>query len=225
MIDNKDKTSENIDKEKLPIVINKSDKDELPSNNINEINIHHVSPAEQKKDISSGNFPNINFNLNSQKSLNNNGKRYTNDKEFYNNITSRPDQQTPKPDDTSANKFSVNNNNIINKDSKPSPDIKGINVDKMDLKKKSENTSDSLPLKKNNKSSILSSDFKVDKNLMTRKMDFSFPVKFRGAEYFRLIDAVNKLLDTSGRDIDYNKIDKSLAQMELVLHYLNQIQN
>lgn len=225
MIDNKDKTSENIDKEKLPIVINKSDKDELPSNNINEINIHHVSPAEQKKDISSGNFPNINFNLNSQKSLNNNGKRYTNDKEFYNNITSRPDQQTPKPDDTSANKFSVNNNNIINKDSKPSPDIKGINVDKMDLKKKSENTSDSLPLKKNNKSSLLSSDFKVDKNLMTRKMDFSFPVKFRGAEYFRLIDAVNKLLDTSGRDIDYNKIDKSLAQMELVLHYLNQIQN
>ena len=226
MIDNKDKNNENIDKEKTSTVNNISYNDELPSININEINLNHESPVESKKEITGGNSPVNNFNLNNQKSHNDIGKRYTNDRELYKNNSTRPEQQTPKPDDTSVNKSSGDNNNIINQNLKPSPDNKVINVNRTDVKKNSENTSDSLQLKKNNQSSmLLSPDFKVDKNLTTRKMDFSFPVKFRGAEYFRLVDSINKLLDTSSRDIEYNKVDKSLAQMELVLHYLHQVKS
>ena len=55
-------------------------------------------------------------------------------------------------------------------------------------------------------------------------MDFSFPVKFRTLEYFRLVDTINKILETGQRELDSNKVDKSLAQLELVLYYLHNIE-
>ena len=118
------------------------------------------------------------------------------------------------------------NSDVSKKDIKPSHgNIKVVNVNKEDLDKNLPNFSDGLEAKKNLKSSmLLGPDYKVDNKITSRKMDFNLPVKYRTLEYFRLIDTINKIMETAGREIDSNKVEKSLLQMELALYYLHNIE-
>jgi hypothetical protein len=126
-----------------------------------------------------------------------------------------------KPDNSTTK-----NSDVSKKDIKPSHgNIKVVNVNKEDLDKNSPNFSDDLEAKKNLKSSmLLGPDYKVDNKITSRKMDFNLPVKYRTLEYFRLIDTINKIMETAGREIDSNKVEKSLLQMELALYYLHNIE-
>ncbi len=78
----------------------------------------------------------------------------------------------------------------------------------------------SIDLKKNN--SILGADFHPDIKL-SKKLDFSLPVKFKGIDYFRLCDVIRKQLDIGQRELNSNKLDKTLAHAELAFYYLDNI--
>jgi hypothetical protein len=88
------------------------------------------------------------------------------------------------------------------------PDINSITV------------STSLDLKKNK--SMLSEDFTPDVKL-SKKLDFSLPVKFKSIDYFRLYDVIKKQLDISQKELNSNKLDKSLTHVELAYYYLENI--
>ena len=71
-------------------------------------------------------------------------------------------------------------------------------------------------------SNILSANFKVDEKLV-KKFDFHLPVKYKSIDYFRLCDIIKKQIDGATRDINSNKVDKSLDHIELALYYLQNI--
>ncbi len=81
--------------------------------------------------------------------------------------------------------------------------------------------STSLDLKKNNKS-MLSQEFVPDTKL-TKKLDFSLPVKFKSIDYFRLYDVIKKQLDISQKELNSNKLDKTLTHVELAYYYLENV--
>ena len=78
-----------------------------------------------------------------------------------------------------------------------------------------------LDLKKNN--SVLAANYQVDSKI-SKKLDFSLPVKFKSIQYFRLCDLLKKQLEVAIRELNGNKIDKSLIHAELAYYYLDNIE-
>ena len=78
----------------------------------------------------------------------------------------------------------------------------------------------SIELVKNK--SMLSEDFTPDTK-MSKKLDYSLPVKFKSIDYFRLCDTIKKQLDIGLKELNSNKIDKALAHSELAYYYLDNI--
>jgi hypothetical protein len=70
--------------------------------------------------------------------------------------------------------------------------------------------------------SVLAADFKVDSKI-SKKLDFSLPVQFKTLPYFRLCDVIKKQLDTGLRELNGNKLEKTLAHAELAYYYLDNI--
>jgi hypothetical protein len=71
-------------------------------------------------------------------------------------------------------------------------------------------------------SSVLAADFKVDTKI-SKKLDFSLPVKFKDIHYFRLCDSIKKQLDNGMKELSVNKIERALAHAELAYYYLDNI--
>jgi hypothetical protein len=70
---------------------------------------------------------------------------------------------------------------------------------------------------------MISPNFKVDTK-QKKKLDIQLPTKIKTPDYFRLVDNVKKILETANADLKTNKVDRTLAQMELALYYLNNIE-
>jgi len=219
MKENKDISKEPNDKEKLSTI---------ETNFVNEMKNFNINSFEDKitssKQVDMKNDKdNSNININSKK---NNFEKspfadHKIDDDFKDNKLLDSKSVEKKSDNSTTN-----NSDASKKDFKPSHgNIKLVNINKVDLDKISPNFSDSHENKKNLKSSILlGPDYKVDNKITSRKMDFNLPVKYRTLEYFRLIDTINKIMETAGREIDSNKVEKSLLQMELALYYLHNIE-
>jgi hypothetical protein len=79
------------------------------------------------------------------------------------------------------------------------------------------------PPRKNNltQSTLLSNDYQIDASI--KKLDYKLPVKFKTPDYFRLTDTIKKELDHAQRELNSNKIEKTLSMAELALYYLNNI--
>jgi hypothetical protein len=109
-------------------------------------------------------------------------------------------------------KSNINPNNFNKKEEKKNLTQK---QDTSHARKASENTS--------MKGSILATDYKIDPSMKVKKLDFELPVKFKTTHYFNLVNTIKKQLETGDKEISANKVDKALAHMELVLYYLNNV--
>lgn len=123
-----------------------------------------------------------------------------------------------------TNKLEINQNQFQNPIHDISMDYLNTNTcTSLDFQKKSPRT---LPLENNTKinfnSSMLAADYKVDTKI-SKKLDFSLPVKFKDIHYFRLCDSIKKQLDNGMKELNVNKIERTLAHAELAYYYLDNI--
>ena len=70
---------------------------------------------------------------------------------------------------------------------------------------------------------MIKHDLKVDPKIQ-KKIGYSLPVKFKSIDYFRLTDIIFKLLENGLREIQSDKVDKSLVQLELAVYYLHNVE-
>jgi hypothetical protein len=74
----------------------------------------------------------------------------------------------------------------------------------------------------NLKNSMLTDDYQIDKAIY-KKLDISLPVKVKTIDYFKLVDNIKKTLDHGVRELQSNKIEKTLDHAMLALYYLHNI--
>lgn len=180
----------------------------------NEKDSENVNTNFKTENDYSADFINSNNNLNtssdmSHKKASINDRVYTNDNKGG----------TPSGNNVRYNNVNVNTSN----DSKSFEntileDNKKTNINEINTNKKIVTNKISLT------TSMISSDYKVDSK-QQKKLDIKLPTKIKSPDYFRLVDNVKKIIETGFADIKTNKVDRSLAQMELALYYLNNIEN
>jgi hypothetical protein len=143
-----------------------------------------------------------------------NGKVTTTNTKNITNTTNTTNANTNiKSPNIITQTISLNTNNITNNTIEK---VNNTNMNNITNKNTSNNTvALKLPLTTN-----LLNNFNPLNNT-----GFKLPVKYRGPEYFKMMELIKKTMNSAQKDLSSNKVDKSLNQMETVLYYLTNIEN
>jgi hypothetical protein len=76
----------------------------------------------------------------------------------------------------------------------------------------------------NLKNSMLGDGYSIDNVHVYKKLDIKLPVKYKSVDYFKLLDNMKRILDHGGRELQSNKIEKTLEHAMLTLYYLHNIE-
>jgi hypothetical protein len=134
-----------------------------------------------------------------------------------NNVNQVIPQSKSNPYQANSNNFSNHNTQINNPNNNSlltTSTLNPSNQPKSQIKPQ-EDTFTQLTTK------MLQDDFQIASSI--KGLNYKFPVKFKSAEYFKLLDGLKKMLNQSLTNLKNNE-NKSLNELEAVLYYMTKIE-